>query len=357
MPTSLSALLLSCLLFISACKRPPFQINTTPFENALKEARQEKKMMVAIITTKGCDACERLKKGMTVLTEREMYPDKFLFYEFSADSIQNAWIELCYYDKSYPISCVFSPEGQLITIVKGAQASNLSSTLKNISDNKTEQIYEWATNDSPVKGKNLVDVLRVVFDAYRFATNTNDTLNRQQKLRSHLRALEGSLKIQSYFFNNYLLSKLNTQSGDTAAAKRYANEALHFNQIPDLMIYPAQRSQMKFVADSSFSQQNAPLLACRDTDYDFGTVSNVNSMEATFIFKNAGNKPLKIEQIVVSCSCLSVNYDKNPILPGAQSAIKVKFDIRHAGKFAQSLYVISNAFESPVYLKIKGQVV
>ena len=46
----------------------------------------------------------------------------------------------------------------------------------------------------------------------------------------------------------------------------------------------------------------------------------------SFPFENKGSAPLIITKADVECSCTGVNFKQEPILPGEQSVIEVKFD-------------------------------
>jgi hypothetical protein len=92
--------------------------------------------------------------------------------------------------------------------------------------------------------------------------------------------------------------------------------------------------------------------------YDFGKINKTNSIiSADFNFKNAGNIPLLIHKVDVSCGCLSTEYPKYAILPNQKEKIKVKIDIRNlTGKFDKTLIVKSNSKNDLILLHVAGQI-
>lgn len=90
---------------------------------------------------------------------------------------------------------------------------------------------------------------------------------------------------------------------------------------------------------------------------DYGTVENGADGQRTFIFTNTGDKPLTISKIDASCGCTTPEYSKEPVLPGKEGKIVVKYDTRRPGSFHKSITVYSNALGAErKILKIKGVV-
>lgn len=48
-----------------------------------------------------------------------------------------------------------------------------------------------------------------------------------------------------------------------------------------------------------------------------------------FVFNNAGDAPLIIDEAKVSCPCTKVTFPKKPVPPGAKDSILVTFDTNH----------------------------
>ncbi|MFV0531810.1 MAG: DUF1573 domain-containing protein [Flavobacteriales bacterium] len=94
-----------------------------------------------------------------------------------------------------------------------------------------------------------------------------------------------------------------------------------------------------------------------DVIIDYGTIANGADGQRTFTFTNTGDKPLIISDVQTSCGCTTPEYSKNPILPGKEGKIVVKYDTKRTGPFQKSITVFSNAPDAErKVLKIKGTV-
>ncbi|MGN7787497.1 DUF1573 domain-containing protein [Niabella sp. 22666] len=58
---------------------------------------------------------------------------------------------------------------------------------------------------------------------------------------------------------------------------------------------------------------------------DIGILKGKDSATITYRFKNTGDKPLVIQSIKTSCGCTVADSLKEPILPGKESFLRVKF--------------------------------
>jgi hypothetical protein len=77
---------------------------------------------------------------------------------------------------------------------------------------------------------------------------------------------------------------------------------------------------------------------------------------ARFQFRNNGAKPLVITSVVTGCGCTVAAYERRPILGGDSSAIEISYDTRRTGTFDRTIYVYSNAVQSPNLIRIRGHV-
>ena len=91
--------------------------------------------------------------------------------------------------------------------------------------------------------------------------------------------------------------------------------------------------------------------------HNFGTIPEGGDTTTIFIFKNTGKEALIITNVNSSCGCTVPVYPKDPVEAGKTGDIKVKFNTRNRnGQFIKSITVHSNAKNSPVVLKIKGEI-
>lgn len=72
---------------------------------------------------------------------------------------------------------------------------------------------------------------------------------------------------------------------------------------------------------------------------------------------NIGKSPLVIHDVVVSCNCISVVFDKQPIIPKAKGKIVVYLDTqKQRGKVSKKIFIKSNAENSLELLYIRAMI-
>lgn len=89
---------------------------------------------------------------------------------------------------------------------------------------------------------------------------------------------------------------------------------------------------------------------------DYGTVENGSDGVRVFQFTNTGSAPLVISRVYSSCGCTIPKKPEDPILPGENGEIQVKYDTKRTGPIRKTITVNSNATEATKALKIKGEV-
>lgn len=91
--------------------------------------------------------------------------------------------------------------------------------------------------------------------------------------------------------------------------------------------------------------------------HDYGNVKFEGNGSCIFKFKNTGNAPLIISDVVRSCGCTIPSWPKEPIPPGATGEIKVTYDTKRPGAINKNITIVSNATNEPSkILRIKGNV-
>lgn len=90
---------------------------------------------------------------------------------------------------------------------------------------------------------------------------------------------------------------------------------------------------------------------------DYGTIAQNSDGLRVFKFTNTGNAPLVITDVKTSCGCTVPTYSKEPILPGQEGSLDIKYNTKKLGTFTKTVTVISNAEGGNKILKIKGNVI
>lgn len=112
-------------------------------------------------------------------------------------------------------------------------------------------------------------------------------------------------------------------------------------------------------SSGAFTQQKEPSIAFEKTKHNFGSIrEDGGTVTYRFEFVNKGGKPLIINDVNASCGCTSPSWTRKPVMPGQKGYVSATFDPkRRPGNFNKSVVVRSNAEQSPIILRIVGNVI
>ena len=94
------------------------------------------------------------------------------------------------------------------------------------------------------------------------------------------------------------------------------------------------------------------------TFYDFGNLTQGEAVVYTFKFTNIGTADLVINDAFSSCGCTVPNYSKEPISPGKEGKVEIRFDSSgKSGIQYKSIKLKLNTNRREARLNIKANVV
>ena len=103
-------------------------------------------------------------------------------------------------------------------------------------------------------------------------------------------------------------------------------------------------------------ESHAPYMQFDKLVHDYGKIMENGDGGCVFTVTNTGKEPLILTDARSSCGCTVPQWSKSPILPGQSSEIKVQYRTSRIGIINKSVTISSNASNSPVVLRIKGEV-
>lgn len=104
-----------------------------------------------------------------------------------------------------------------------------------------------------------------------------------------------------------------------------------------------------------FSQDKGKL-EFKNNVIDFGELKEGSSAVQSISFKNVGDHPVQIEKISSTGHVTVEKYPKNAVQPNSNNEIVVSYNTDKIGPIRRTLTVYSNAENSFVSIKIKGNV-
>lgn len=88
---------------------------------------------------------------------------------------------------------------------------------------------------------------------------------------------------------------------------------------------------------------------------DFGKFSMHEQQTDEIKITNTGKEWLVIHNVITSCGCTQVEYDKRPVPPGKTIVLTILYKAEEIGHFNKTIDIYSNTNGSPLKVKIKGE--
>jgi len=105
-----------------------------------------------------------------------------------------------------------------------------------------------------------------------------------------------------------------------------------------------------------FEDIAGPKMTFEETVVDYGEIDKGSEPLREFIFVNDGQEPLVIKNAKGSCGCTVPSHPQEPIMPGEQASIEVRYDTNRVGPFTKTVTLTTNMPTEKVVLTIKGKV-
>lgn len=107
-------------------------------------------------------------------------------------------------------------------------------------------------------------------------------------------------------------------------------------------------------ADRDANSGKHPVLTFTESEFDFGTIDQGTKVEHVFKFTNTGDAPLVIVDAKSSCGCTVPTYPKEPVAPGAEAELLVKFNGSGKNQVSKTVTITANTAAGKETIKIKA---
>ncbi|MCI5056580.1 MAG: DUF1573 domain-containing protein [Flavobacteriales bacterium] len=111
-------------------------------------------------------------------------------------------------------------------------------------------------------------------------------------------------------------------------------------------------------ASGEVNKENLPVMTFDEEVFDFGEITQGEEVFHSYKFKNTGKSDLIITSAEGSCGCTVPVWPKEPIAPGDEGEIEVKFNSQ-GKKNAQhkKVTILANTHPSTNVIALKGNVI
>lgn len=110
----------------------------------------------------------------------------------------------------------------------------------------------------------------------------------------------------------------------------------------------------KSSASADVKQTTASL---SEREVKFGSFPMTEKQERKVTLKNTGNAPLVIHGVDTSCGCTRVEYSKQPVRPGEETALQIVYEADESGHFRKTVDVYCNTADAPLRIVVTGEAV
>lgn len=101
---------------------------------------------------------------------------------------------------------------------------------------------------------------------------------------------------------------------------------------------------------------NGPVMTFESLIVDYGIIEKHSEPLRIAKFTNTGTEPLIIKNARGSCGCTVPTYPKDPIMPGEEANIEIRYATDREGSFSKKVTLTTNMVGDPVVLTVKGEV-
>ncbi len=128
--------------------------------------------------------------------------------------------------------------------------------------------------------------------------------------------------------------------------------------LPSLALIGCDGAQKTSETAGIASTGKMPKIELAEKDvFDFGFLTEGDTVEHVFTFKNTGNFPLIINNITASCGCTTPEWSRDPIAPGSESFVRVRFNSRHKeGEQNKTVTIFANTEPAMTDIRFRAMV-
>jgi hypothetical protein len=89
----------------------------------------------------------------------------------------------------------------------------------------------------------------------------------------------------------------------------------------------------------------------------FGEIEMGTTKSVLLSFTNTGGKTLVLSDVYTTCGCTTVDWPRDPFLPGKSGTIKISYNPTETGPFSKTISIYTNAQNSLEVVQIEGIVI
>jgi len=114
-----------------------------------------------------------------------------------------------------------------------------------------------------------------------------------------------------------------------------------------------------FAQQTNNKQQdnNKAYFSLEKKSINFGEIKMGTMKTVQLAFTNTGKKTLVLTDVYTNCGCTTVDWPKDPFLPGKSGVIKVTYNPTETGPFNKTIWIYTNAENKSEVIQIEGIII
>jgi len=108
--------------------------------------------------------------------------------------------------------------------------------------------------------------------------------------------------------------------------------------------------------EAKTADENTPVFKFETEIVDYGDIARNSDGIKLLKFTNIGKSPIIITNVKGSCGCTVPTSPKEPIMPGEEGEIQIKYATNRIGAFSKTVTITSNAVRPNIIIPVKGTV-
>ena len=272
------------------------------------------------------------------LYSNEKSLEKCIFNFVSINNAENRWYEKILLSEVYPVACVFDLSGKLLDLIPGSSKESMSYLREVIATIEANTVYHY----NQKYGKEKLETIRQIDNIINLKFKVDDEIN----VVNEINVL---LKDVCYPYILFLKLKNQLQFNDTVAAIATAKDLLKFDSAEDLLVYNDELMFANKIIDPDYDIETGPMIELDETLLNLHDCKVGRTLQLPINIVNKGKRPLKVSDILMSCSCLKLTGPtKYLISPNRSVTIKIEFTPDISGNIFREVYIASNAVNTPI---------
>jgi len=103
-------------------------------------------------------------------------------------------------------------------------------------------------------------------------------------------------------------------------------------------------------------KEGGPIMTLESNEVDYGTIKQHGEPLRVLKFTNTGTEPLVIKNARGSCGCTVPIWPKEPIMPGEESEIEIRYATNRLGKINKTVKITTNEGSEAHVIKVLGNI-